>query len=241
MIHVSIHDVSPRWAHEVETALAMCAEIGVRPGLLVVPDFHHQHALDARPDFVAHLRELAGRGHELLLHGYYHLAGSGSGLQHVVTQRVMSAGEAEFAGYDQLRGEAMLDRGLAMLRELQLPISGFVPPAWTRRRWLLPALAARGIPYCEDQLFVYRPGTSRTHGRRLCPALNYASRTLDRRLSSMAYARVGRLYPRVGLGVRIALHPADLGHRVLVDETRRLLAWARGRTTDVVQDLFVRA
>jgi predicted deacetylase len=196
----------------------------VKPGLLVVPDFHHGGELRADPGYARMLRGLADEGHELFLHGYFHRSLPGSGVGHFVAQKVVSAGEAEFASYDREVGERWLDAGVAMLRELGLPMRGFVPPAWARRSWLMPALAARGLDYTEDQLFIYEPSSG---ARRLCPALNYASRTL-----------VGRLYPRAGVPVRVALHPADVHHAMLVDETRSLLAWARGRTTDRVGDLF---
>ena len=232
---MAIHDVSPGWRAEVETALGWCHAIGVKPGLLVVPDFHHQGPLRDHPEYAGLLRSLAADGHELFLHGYFHRSLPGAGLGHFVAQRVVSAGEAEFASYDREVGEQWLDAGMTMLRELDLPMRGFVPPAWARRSWLLPALRVRGLDYTEDQLFIYEPSSG---ARRLCPALNYASRTRGRRLSSAAYARLGRLYPRVGVSVRIALHPADVHHPMLVGETRSLLAWAQGRTTDTVGSLF---
>lgn len=235
MIHVSIHDVSPRWRDEVETALGWCHAIGVKPGLLVVPDFHHRHPLAEQPAYVERLRGLARDGHELFLHGYHHLSPPGEGVGHFVAQRVVSAGEAEFAAYDRREGEALLDRGLDLLRTLALPVAGFIPPAWARREWLLDALRARGIDYVEDQLFAYRAVAGR---RVFAPAINYASRTRGRRITSVAYARLARGYTRVGLGVRIAIHPADLHHAWLVDETRALLDWAKGRTTDTVAALF---
>ena len=39
-VHVSIHDVSPAWEREVDVALEMAHAAGVRPALLVVPNFH---------------------------------------------------------------------------------------------------------------------------------------------------------------------------------------------------------
>ncbi len=235
MIHVSIHDVSPRWRDEVETALGWCHDIGVKPGLLVVPDFHGRSPLADDTAYCARLRALAGEGHEVFLHGYRHLSPEGRGLGHFVAQRVASAGEAEFAAYDEDEGTRLLDRGLALLKGLGLPVHGFVPPAWARRAWLIPALRARSIDYVEDQLFAYRPVRG---DRVLAPAINFASRTLGRRVTSVAYARVARGWRRVGLGVRVAIHPADLHHPWLVDETRSLLAWAKGRTTDTARSLF---
>jgi predicted deacetylase len=242
-IHVSIHDVSPVWEREVEQALALCAAVGARPALLVVPDMHHHGPLRDTPAYCQRLRALAAEGHEIYLHGYYHLAAplrSGSApteaLRYRIAQRVVSAGEAEFAELDRAEGEALLTRGIADLRALELPLHGFVPPAWARRAWLLPALRARSIPFTEDHLFVYQPVTG---ARVFCPAINYASRTRARRVSSVAYARLARIYPYAGFPVRIAIHPADLRHPLLVRETRSLLAWAAGRTTHRASDLFV--
>lgn len=235
MIHVSIHDVSPRWRDEVETALRWCHEVGAKPGLLVVPEMHGSWRIDDDPGFVRRVRGLADEGHELFLHGWYHLARPGRGLRHAFAQRVVSAGEAEFASYGEREGCAVLDRGLALMRALSLPVAGFIPPAWARQRWLLPALRARGVDFVEDQLFVYAPVRGL---RRLAPALNYASRTAGRRWSSAAYARVGRGYASLSLPLRVVIHPADLAHPMLVRETLSLLRWARGRTTDSVASLF---
>lgn len=236
-IQVSIHDVSPRWAREVETALGWCADIGVKPGLLVVPDMHHRFPLTGDRSYCERLVALAGAGHEIFLHGYFHLAREGRGVGHFVAQKVASAGEAEFASYDRDEGERWLDAGLAMLREVGLPVHGFIPPAWTRRAWLMGALRDRGIDFVEDQLYAYRPVTGDS---RFCPALNYASRTRGRRITSAAYARLGRGWRALGAPVRVAIHPADLLHPMLVRETRALLAWAAGRTTDRVAALFAR-
>ena len=235
MIHVSIHDVSPRWRAEVETALDWCHEVGARPGLLVVPEMHGAWRIDEDPAFLDRVRALARDGHEVFLHGWYHRAPAGRGLRHLFAQRVVSAGEAEFAAYDEREGCAVLDRGLSLFAEVGFAVAGFVPPAWARRAWLLPALRARGVDYVEDQLFAYAPVRRL---RRLAPALNYASRTAGRRWSSAAYARAGRGYASLGLPLRVAIHPADLAHPMLARETRALLRWAAGRTTDRVADLF---
>lgn len=235
LVHVSIHDVSPRWATEVETALALCHAIGVRPGLLVVPDFHAQWPLEDHPEFTERLRNLAGDGHEVFLHGWFHLSGPGEGLAHRFAQTVVSAGEAEFASYDIDVGCRRLDEGLRLLRRVGLDPVGFVPPAWARRGWLLSALAERGLRWCEDQLFGYDPVERK---KRFCPALNFASRTAGRRRSSVLYTRMGRLYPKFGVPVRVALHPADLHHELLVEETRRVLEWARDKTVDTVGSLI---
>jgi len=69
---VSIHDVTPALAEGVARLWALCAERGVRPALLVVPDWHGEWPLEAHPAFVAWLRARAGEGAEIVLHGERH-------------------------------------------------------------------------------------------------------------------------------------------------------------------------
>ena len=113
-VHVSIHDVSPAWTDEVEAALALCAAAGVRPALLVVPNFHGRAPLldDAR--FCARLRELQAAGHEIYLHGFFHRSGeryesgatAGTRLGWLFAQRVVSGGEAEMSDVSAAEGRA---------------------------------------------------------------------------------------------------------------------------------------
>jgi len=234
-VHVSIHDVSPAFASEVDDALDACARVGATPALLVVPNFHGEWPLAEHPRFVDRLRELAGRGHEILLHGFFHRAsGEGRGLRSAFAQRVASAGEAEFADLPRDEGERRLDDGMAALRALELPIAGFVAPAWSMARWVLPALATRGFRYAEDHLRVYDPAAGRA---RASLVLNFASRTPARLASSALFVRIAR--PARGLlPTRIALHPGDMRSRILRRETASLLDAARGAFSANVADLI---
>src|SRR5580698_4814476 len=72
--HVSIHDVSPVWSAEGERAIALCSQVGARPALLVVPNYHRSHPLLDHAEFCERLRELQARGHEVYLHGFFHEA-----------------------------------------------------------------------------------------------------------------------------------------------------------------------
>ena len=71
-VHLSLHDVSPAWAAEMDLALSYCAEVAAKPALLVVPNFHGEWPLEKHPAFVARLRELQAAGHEIFLHGFFH-------------------------------------------------------------------------------------------------------------------------------------------------------------------------
>ncbi|MDB4938311.1 MAG: hypothetical protein JWP87_5283 [Labilithrix sp.] len=230
-VHVSIHDVSPAWRNEVELALDAAHAHGVRPALLVVPDFHGRAPLVDHPDYCDRLRQLQADGHEIYLHGYYHQARTtsassdiGSRARHAFAQKVVSAGEAEFSDVSHAEALKRLDDGERMLRDAGLSIRGFVAPAWSMPAWVLPLLAERGYTFTEDHTRVYSPKAQQS---RASLVLNFASRTPGRLLSSVAWCRVARPARRF-VPARIAIHPADMKFALLRGELESLLAWADG-------------
>lgn len=244
-IHVSIHDVSPAWEKEVDAALALCSEVGAKPALLVVPDFHGEWPLLNFPEYQARLRDLQSQGHEVYLHGYSHRArpkptkeeavgGRRAGLRWDFAQRVVSAGEAEFSDLTQAEVRERLADGDRILRDSGLVPTGFVPPAWSMPPWVRNVLGEFGYEYTEDHLRIYDPkrGVSR-----ISVVLNFASRTRSRMLSSVAWCRIAQL----GTGVcptRIALHPADMKSPFLIKEAKRLLQLGNGEKFCRGKDLF---
>ncbi len=247
-VHVSIHDVSPAWEREVDVALEMAHAAGVRPALLVVPDFHGRAPLAEHPRFVERLRALQDDGHEIYLHGYYHRSrrwddpasrearsgGTVERLRHVFAQKVVSASEAEFSDVSREEAIARLDAGERVLRDAGLTIAGFVAPAWSMPSWVLTMLGERGYRFTEDHVRIHDPAGGRS---RPSVVLNYASRTPARLLSSVAWCRVARPARRV-LPARIAIHPADMRYALLRSEIVALLDWAAGDFVDTGKALF---
>jgi predicted deacetylase len=238
--HVSIHDVSPAWSREVDAALALCHSAEVRPALLVVPNFHGRAPLLDDTAFVERLRALQADGHEVYLHGLYHLAHPlpghpPRGLRWFFAQRVVSSGEAEMMGIAREEGELRLDEGLRILQAAGLRVDGYVAPAWSMPKWLIPMLAARGIPYTEDHLRAYDP--TRGHAR-VSLVMNWASRSPARLLSTVAFCRMASLV-RPLLPARIAIHPGDMLHLLLRREVERALEGARGDFVARGVDVFV--
>ena len=71
---VSIHDLSTVTREMVVRMLEDLEGVGVPvTSLLVIPDHHHKGRIDADPKFVEMLQVAVARGHEAVLHGYYHL------------------------------------------------------------------------------------------------------------------------------------------------------------------------
>lgn len=248
-VHVTIHDVSPAWAREVDVALDLCHEEGIKPSLLVVPDFHGKAPLDKDAAYQGRLRALEADGHEVYLHGYYHRSraweehaeatgasrGSVAGrVRHLFAQRVVSGGEAEFSDVSREEAVDRLVRGEQMLADAGLTIRGFVAPAWSMPRWVLDMLGDRGYGFAEDHLRVYDPA-NRTS--RASVVLNFASRSPGRLFSTVAYCRAARPARRL-LPARVALHPADMRFALLRNETVSLLRWAKDDVVARGRDLL---
>lgn len=243
-VHVSIHDVSPAWDAEVEHALAMCAEVGIAPGLLVVPDFHGHAPLARSPRYAARLRALQAEGHEVFLHGYFHQAraadegpigeGRPDGVARLFAQTVVSAGEAEFSDVSRQEARDRLRDGARILEDAGLRIDGFVPPAWSAPRWLQDELATMGLRYTEDHLSVSDPVAGK---RRPSLVLNFASRSNTRMASTVLFCRAARPLAHL-VPTRIALHPGDMTKAWLRREARDLLAWASRQTVVSSQGLL---
>lgn len=246
-VHVSIHDVSPAWEREVDVALAMAHEVGVKPALLVVPDFHGRAPLAEHPAYCERLRALENDGHEIYLHGYYHrsrtdkeLAATEAKLsradaaRRAFAQKVVSKGEAEFSDVSREEAIARLEAGEKVLRDAGLTIRGFVAPAWSMPDWVHGLLADRGYDFTEDHVRVHDPAGKRS---RASLVLNFASRTPSRLFSSVAWCRLARPLRRV-VPARIAIHPADMRFALLRDEVVSLLRWGQGdfvaRGTDLL-------
>jgi predicted deacetylase len=240
-VHVSIHDVSPACSHEVEDALALCDDVGIRPALLVVPNFHGRAPLLEHPRFCERLRELQARGHEIYLHGFYHRSrpdydpSTGRGrLAWLFAQHVVSGGEAEMSDVSEREGLHRVAEGEQVLTDAGLRIDGFVAPAWSMPRWLLPRLGARGFRFAEDHFRVYDPFARRA---RPSVVLNWATRTPGRLVTSVAWCRAAR-YARPFVPARLAIHPADMRHLLVRREIQRLLAWAEGHAVARGRDLM---
>jgi predicted deacetylase len=215
-VHISLHDVSPANQDAVDAVLADTARVGVLPALLVVPNHHGRFPLADHPRFIDRLRELQARGHEIYLHGYYHLVGVGErlnrggsptshGLSWLWNQRVVSAGEAEFGDLSRLEAQERIQQGLRELHELGLRVDGFVPPAWSMPRWLLPILADHGIRYTENHLRVIDPVTG---SRRATLLLNFATRSKSRMLATVLFCRAASPLATYE-PTRFAIHPGD--------------------------------
>ena len=207
---VSIHDVTPALADGVERLWALCAGRGLRPALLVVPDWHGRWPLERHPDFVGWLRARAAEGAEIVLHGERHDEdGLPRGLGDALRAWGRTAAEGEFLTLNASAAHDRIARGRARLAALGLEPVGFVPPAWLARPAGHAAAGKNGLAFSEDDRAVLLFPS----GRRVpAPVVRWSARGAVRAWGSVAVARARwTLQGRAPLA-RIALHPQDLGH-----------------------------
>ena len=218
---VSVHDVSPATREASDAMLRDLAEAGIgTTSLLVVPDHHHRGASDKDARFLAWLREQQAAGHEVVLHGFYHLreGREAEGWRRLVTEHY-TAGEGEF--YDLDYGEALrrLRAGREMLEGAGFEVRGFIAPAWL--------LGAEAEKAAKDEGFVYTTRLGgflglRTGAWTASQSLVYSVRSGWRRTASLAWnawlARRLRSNPLARLG----LHPPDWQHPKIRAQALRL-------------------
>jgi hypothetical protein len=204
---VSIHDVTPALEAGVLRLWEMCAERGVSPALLVVPDWHGEWPLGRHGGFVRWLRERADGGAEIVLHGERHERG-------------------EFRTLGRSAAREGIDRGIGSLRSLGLEPTGFVPPGWLAREEGHAAVRDAGLGFSEDEGVIRLfPADRRIES----PAVRWSARSAVRAWGSVAVARGRWALQRRAHYPRIAFHPQDYAHpRTARDLPATLDRWLTG-------------
>ena len=226
---VTIHDVTPALQERVKRLWALCADRGIVPGLYVVPDWHGGSPIEGDAAFAQWLRDRAGDGAELFLHGERH---DEVGLPRTWRDELRAFGrtnkEGEFLTLDYDAARARIDRGVARLRALGLTPIGFVPPAWLAKQATHAAVRDAGLAVSESDsaIFVHAVGVTIAS-----PVLRWSARGAFRSYGSVLQERIRWLTQRRTPVMRIALHPADLDHPAVERNIHAALdAWTRVRT-----------
>ncbi len=227
---VSLHDVSPLTRPVFTAMLEELAALGVeRTSLLVIPDHHHRGHMLADVGFCRWLEELAGKGHELVVHGYYHQRPARpheTWRQRGVT-RVYTLGEGEF--YDLPKNEAF--RRLAQAKEdfarLDAPAPlGFIAPAWLLGGEARRAVFEAGFRYTTYLTGIQDLRAPASVGFIPARSLVYSCRNHWRRAVSLGWN--ARLFSRLKdhATMRLSLHPPDYQHPRIWQQVRRLVGEA---------------
>lgn len=227
LLLASIHDVSPRFESEVDALVDLLgAHVGTQLAMLVVPNHWGEAPIVAGSRFAGRLRAWAESGIEMFLHGYTHRDDSpAAGGADRLRARFMTAGEGEFLGLGLQEATRRIADGRSLLEDvIGGPIRGFIAPAWLYGPGANEALERCGIAIAEDHMRVWSPRSAVNLA--WGPVITWASRTGPRLASSLVSAAVLRRLPLRAL--RIAVHPPDLRHPVLVGSIERTLSVAAG-------------
>lgn len=235
MLLVSIHDVTPALEPQVIRLWDLCTHHGLRPALLVVPNWHGKWPLENYPRFLAWIRARADEGAEVFLHGERHdEAGLPRSLRDSCRAWGRTDGEGEFLTLDAAAAQDRLNRALRQLQRLGLDPIGFVPPAWLGGEASHQAAAAAGLRFTEDAHYI-RLST----GRQVkSPVVRWSARTPARAWGSVVVAGARWVLQRRSGWPRIALHPRDLERELVTRSMRHSLErWLRHHPAGRYADL----
>ncbi|MCI1270687.1 MAG: polysaccharide deacetylase family protein [Sphingobium sp.] len=241
LLLASIHDVGPRFEHEVDRLADRMAGLlgGPRFAMLVVPDHWDEAPLSKAKGYQRKLRAWSDAGVEMFLHGWRHRDDSVH--VHGVARfraRHMTAGEGEFLGLEREEALRRMRAGRAIVENaIGRPVAGFIAPAWLYGEGARAALLDEDFALTEDHMRVWCPSDGRVLARG--PVITWASRSTSRIASSLAFASLARAALDIMPTVRIAVHPGDTKVPSLLNSIDKTVTrFVRDRTVGRYGDLL---
>jgi len=227
---VSVHDVAPGTAAQSASWLAARDARGIPATPVPVPGPWRGPSLVADPRLAEDLLAAQDRGHELALHGFYHVATHGAGpLWRRGVAQLMARGAAEFATLSEGEARARIRAGLEELADVGINPVGFHPPGWLVSPESVRALRRSGLRYYSTHLGVHSfagplgAGGAAAELRLAAPALSHRPGGVGERLGARMMIEGARRFARTGRAFRIALHPDDLSRPGLREATLRAI------------------
>jgi uncharacterized protein len=220
---VSIHDIAPSSRIRAEEIIAELAHHGVAVcSLLVVPNYHHGGCFAEDRAFVRWLQDLETKGHEIVIHGYFHerpRRGNEAASQKLFT-RFYTKDEGEF--YDLDYDEAL--RRIRQARD-EFAAAGLTPRGFIAPAWLLGTPGERAAANAELEYT-----TRLTNVRDLRSGETYPARTLAysvrsgwRRTTSLAWNNLLVRHLAEAPLARVSIHPPDRDYPEIWQQILRLI------------------
>jgi predicted deacetylase len=219
---VSIHDVNPSTQARAQEIISELAHHGVAAcSLLVVPNYHHRGCFTEDRVFVRWLQELETKGHEIVIHGYFHERPrrTGETASEKLFTRFYTKGEGEF--YDLDYEEAF--RRISQARE-EFTASGLTPRGFIAPAWLLGTPGERAAADAELEYTTRLTGVRDLRSGENHPArtLVYSVRSGWRRTMSLAWNNLlARQLAEAPLA-RVSVHPPDRDYSEIWRQIMRL-------------------
>jgi hypothetical protein len=148
---VSLHDVAPCTHQASARIIEELKRAGIRTtSLLVVPNYHRQGSAVEDKNFVSWLRDLEARGHEIVIHGYFHERPrrAGERISEKFMTRFYTHDEGEFFDLDYNEAFPRITKARDEFKAARLSPIGFVAPGWLTTR----GNARRVMPECNTPL-----------------------------------------------------------------------------------------
>ena len=220
---VSVHDVAPSTRVAAEKIISDLSRRGVATcSLLVVPNYHHAGSILADRELGIWLRELEGRGHEIVIHGYFHdrpRRANETPREKFMT-RFYTDDEGEF--FDLSYDEAL--RRITQAREefvsLGLTPRGFIAPAWLLNVDGERAAKDAGMEYTTRIGSVRDLVRDKNFGSR---SIVYSVRNQWRRTASLAWNAALFLAAKQQPLLRLSIHPPDYAHTEIWNQILRFV------------------
>lgn len=240
LLLTSIHDVGPMFEREVDLLFDRLSKrlSSQRIAMLVVPNHWNQAPISASPSFQMRLREWAGLGVEMFVHGWFHKDNTRHQGLAEFKARHMTAREAEFLGLDMATAAQRIQAGRDLIENITgVPVAGFIAPAWLYGAGAKTALTQCAMPLAEDHFKVWSPASGRVLARG--PVVTWATRSRARLASSLAFAKLARHALQPLPVARVAVHPGDARvPEALASIEATLAALAHGRVAARYADLL---
>jgi predicted deacetylase len=220
---VSVHDVAPTTRPWVEDIVAEVAHHGAAVcSLLVVPDYHHGGSFTQDRSFVRWLQELEEKGHEIVIHGYFHERPrrKNETLSQKFMTRFYTSDEGEFfdLGYDE--AFRRVTKAREEFKAAGLTPRGFIAPAWLLGREAERAVAEAEMEYTTRLAHVHDLRNGNSYQAR---SIVYSTRSGWRRSASLAWNELlARRLADAPLA-RVSLHPPDRAHAAIWQQALRLI------------------
>jgi len=229
---VSFHDLAPFSQELCQDFLAECKTLGIPSiTLLVVPQWHGNENLTHYPKFLQWLRTQVEAGHEVCLHGLTHRAEQISGgLWSQMVGRIYTAKEGEFYRINQEEAEHKLIAGMDLMKQADLPYTGFTAPAWLLSAEARQCLIQFGFTYTTywnrvDLLLENRSIPA--------PTLVFSARNAWRRAVSLIWVPFWFRWNESSPVLRLAVHPNDLKYSSIRDTIFKIIRQALQTRTAV--------
>ncbi len=218
---MSLHDVHTGSEQRIRKQISVLQGLGVeKTSLLAIPRYHGGAALEESAGTAGWLREVQEAGHEMVLHGYYHLRmEQPDPPENFFWTKFYTAGEAEFLDLPpELAAERIAD-GLRRFAGMGLKPKGFIAPGWLMSAAVEQVIFQAGFLYTNTVGDIRVSGGRRIAARSLC----WSVRAAWRRVASLGWNALLWLRLSNAPIVRLSLHPADLEHEPIRRQIVRIV------------------